>query len=94
MLLGVEYSYIPANAVLALYTDSDMFDGYTNREGWGVYVARELAANTELKVSLWDSEPIRTTGSTPNGPFNPVGLTSAFQQANRRRMQADLNFKF
>lgn len=93
-LLGVEYTYIPANAVLALYTDSDMFDGYTNREGFGVYLARELAANTELKLSLWDGEPIKTTGSTPNGPYNPTGLTSAYQQANRRRFQADVNFKF
>ncbi len=93
-LLGVEYSYIPANAVLALYTDSDMFDGYTNREGFGVYLARELAANTELKLSLWDGEPIKTTGSTPNGPYNPTGMTSAFQQANRRRFQADVNFNF
>jgi hypothetical protein len=93
-LLGIEYSYIEANAVLALYTDSDMFDGYTNREGFGVYLARELAANTELKLSLWDGEPIETTGSTPNGPYNPLGLTSSYQQANRRRFQADVNFKF
>ncbi|MEX2208410.1 MAG: putative porin [Myxococcota bacterium] len=94
-LLGIEYSYIPANAVLALYTDSDMFDGYTNREGIGVYLARELAANTELKLSLWDGEPIRTTGSSGgDGPFNPDTWTSANQQANRRRFQADVNFKF
>jgi hypothetical protein len=71
-----------------------MFDGYTNREGWGVYLARELAANTELRLSLWDGEPIETTQSVPNGPYNPAGMTSAFQQANRRRMQADVNFKF
>ncbi len=95
VLLGVTYNYIPANAVLALYTDSDMFDGYTNREGFGVYLARELAANTELKLSLWDGEPIRTTGSSSgDGPFNPDTWTSANQQANRRRLQADLNFKF
>jgi hypothetical protein len=93
-LLGVEYSYVPANAVLALYTDSDMFDGFTNREGWGVYIARELAASTELRLTLWDGEPIKTTGSTPNGPYDPAGMGTAFQQANRRRMQADLNFKF
>jgi hypothetical protein len=94
-LLGVEYSYVPANAVLALYTDSDMFDGYTNREGFGVYVAREVAPNTEFKVSLWDGEPIKTTASGGgNGPYNPNTWTSANQQANRRRLQADLNFKF
>jgi len=94
-LLGIEYSHVPANAVLALYTDSDMFDGYTNREGIGVYLARELAANTELKLSLWDGEPIKTTASGGgNGPYNPAMWTSANQQANRRRLQADVNFKF
>ncbi len=94
-LIGVEYSYIPANAVLSLYTDSDMFDGYTNREGFGVYVARELAVNTELKVSLWEGEPIKTTASGGNnGPYNPNTWTSANQQANRKRLQADVNFKF
>jgi len=94
-LLGVEYSHVPANAVLSLYTDSDMFDGYTNREGFGVYLARELAANTELKLSLWDGEPIKTTASGGgNGPYNPNTWTSANQQANRRRFQADVNFKF
>jgi hypothetical protein len=92
-LLGVEYSHIEANSVLALYTDSDMFDGYTNREGFGVYVARELAANTELKVSLWDEQPIKTTASGEgNGPYNIS--SSADSQANRKRLQADVNFKF
>jgi hypothetical protein len=97
-LIGVEYSYIPANAVLSLYTDSDMFDGYTNREGFGVYLSRELAANTELKLSLWDGEPIKTTASGGgDGPFNPDDFstwTTGSHQADRRRFQADVNFKF
>ena len=94
-LFGVEYSHIPANAVLALYTDSDMFDGRTNREGFGIYLARELAANTELKVSLWDGQPIKTTASGDgDGPYNPDTTTSANHQANRKRLQADVNFKF
>lgn len=92
-LLGVEYSHIPANAVLGLYTDSDMFDGYTNREGFGIYLARELAVNTEFKLSLWEGEPIKTTGSGGgDGPYNIS--TSTDQQANRKRLQADVNFKF
>ena len=94
-LLGVEYSHVPANAVLSLYTDSDMFDGYTNREGIGVYLAREIAANTELRLTLFEGEPIATTGSGGgNGPYNPNTWTSANQQANRKRFHADVNFKF
>ncbi len=94
-LLGIEYSHIPANAVLGLYTDSDMFDGYTNREGIGVYLARQLASNTEFKLSLWDGEPIKTTASgSGDGPYNTSANESANQKANRRRLQADVNFKF
>lgn len=94
-LLGIVYSHIPANSVLALYTDSDMFDGYTNREGFGVYVARELAANTEFKLSFWEGEPIKTTASGGgDGPYNPTEYESAAQKANRKRLQADVNFKF
>lgn len=92
-LIGIEYQHIEANSVLALYTDSDMFDGFTNRQGFGVYVAREIAANTELKLSLWDEQPIKTTASGEgNGPYNIS--PSADSQANRKRLQADVNFKF
>jgi hypothetical protein len=97
-LLGVEYTYIPANAILSLYTDSDMFDGFTNREGVGVYVSRELAPNTEFKLTFWEGEPIRTTASGGGGgPYNPDDFTSWVtdsHRANRKRMYADLNFKF
>jgi Putative porin len=92
-LLGIEYSHIPANSVLGLYTDSDVFDGFVNREGFGIYLAREVAANTEFKLSLWEGQPIKTTASGEgNGPYNIS--TSSDQQANRKRLQADLNFKF
>ena len=92
-LLGVEYSHIPANSVLGLYTDSDMFDGVTNREGFGVYLVRELAVNTEFKLSLWEGEPIKTTGTTAgSGPYSIS--TTADESANRKRLQADVNFKF
>ena len=60
--------------MLALYTDSDMFDGFTNREGFGVYVARELAANTELKLSLWDGRADQDHRQRRrDGPYNPLG---------------------
>ena len=91
--LGVEYQWVEANAVIAEYTDSDMFDGKTNRRGFGFYGARELAANTELKVSLWEENAIKTTDSgLGDGPYNIS--TGTDSQANRSRLQVDLNFKY
>jgi Putative porin len=90
---GVAWQHVEANAVPALYTDSDMFDGLTNREGWSLYGFRELWTNTEVRLSLWNEKPIKTTASgTGTGPFNIS--TSTDSQAYRYRMQADLNFKF
>lgn len=90
---GVAFQHVEANAVPAQYTDSDMFDGRTNREGWAFYGFREIATNTEVRLWLWDGHPIRTTASgAGGGPFNISGTTDS--QANRRRLQADLNFKF
>jgi hypothetical protein len=91
--VGLAWEYVEANAVPALYTDSDTFDGLTNRQGWALYGAREIATNTELKLSLWDERPIKTTASgAGNGPFNISTATDS--QATRYRLQADLNFKF
>jgi hypothetical protein len=91
--VGLAWQHIEANAVPALYTDSDMFDGQTNREGWALYGSRELWSNTEFKLSLWDKAPIKTTASgTGTGPFNISPATDS--QAERYRLQADLNFKF
>lgn len=91
--MGLAYQWVEANSVIAEYTDSDMFDGKTNRKGWAVYGARELAQNTELKVSLWDESPIKTTASgVGGGPYNIS--TAVDSQARRRRLQFDLNFKY
>ena len=70
-----------------------MFDGQTNREGWALYGFREIWTNTELRLSLWDKRPIKTTASgLGNGPFNISTATDS--QATRYRLQADLNFKY
>ena len=91
--LGVAYQWIEANSVIAEYTDSDMFDGRTNRRGWAFYGARELAANTELKISLWEENAIKTTDSGDGGgPYNQGAGPDS--QANRSRLQVDLNFKY
>jgi hypothetical protein len=91
--LGAAWQHIEANAVSAQYTDSDMFDQKTNRQGFALYGYREVATNTELRLSLWDGHPIKTTASgAGNGPFNIS--TGTDSQANRVRLQADMNFKY
>ena len=90
---GAAFNHVEANAVVAQYTDSDMFDGRTNREGWALYIWREILPNTELRFTLWDQHPIKTTASgLGNGPFNISATTDS--QASRRRGQFDVNFKF
>jgi hypothetical protein len=70
-----------------------MFDGRTNRRGYAFYGARELAENTELKISLWEQDPIKTTQSgVGGGPYNISGSTDS--QTDRSRLQVDLNFKY
>jgi hypothetical protein len=91
--LGVCYNHVEANAVLGLYTDSDLFDGFTNREGFGVYASHAFSSYSEFKLTLWEGEPIKTTASgNDNGPYNIS--TSSDHAANRKRLQADVNFKF
>ena len=91
--VGVAWQHVEANAVPSLYTDSDMFDGLTNREGWALYASREIFANTEVRLWLWDESPIKTTQSgVGGGPFNISTATDS--QANRLRLQTDLMLKF
>jgi hypothetical protein len=91
--LGLAWQHVEANAVSAQYTDSDMFDTKTNRQGFALYGFREVAANTEVRLSLWEGRPIKTTASgAGDGPFNISTTTDS--QANRLRLQADMNFKY
>ena len=48
VMIGAGYYHLEANFSPAQYTDSDLFDGFTNREGFLVYAAREIFTNTEL----------------------------------------------
>jgi len=91
--LGLAYNHVEANGVLGLYTDSDLFDGYTNREGFGIYATHAFSPYSDFKLTLWEGTPIKTTASgEDNGPYNiSPGVD---HQANRKRLQADVNFRF
>lgn len=83
--LGVGYWHIAANAFPSQFIDSDLFDGYTNREGWAAYASRAIWKNTTLDLTAFLTDEIE-----PNVP--PYG--DSVPNADRVRLQADLVFKF
>jgi hypothetical protein len=85
VMLGVGYFSFEANFWPAQFTDSDLFDGFTNRKGWAFYGSREILPNTELSVQLFVSDELRP--STTSFPTSVSG-------ADRLRLQTDLLVKF
>ena len=86
--VGGAYFHVGANSVMAQFTDSDLFDGSTNRKGWVFYASKKIASGTELKVSYFDSDYIKDTGGGM-GPFS-----SSLGGSKRRRLQTDIAFVF
>lgn len=92
--LGLGYARVEANSIVSLTTDSDMFDGFTNRKGWVAYASRSILQNTDLHVTLFRSEELLDTGAFDGcggacGPFS-----SSVADAERYRLQADLMMRF
>ena len=91
---GFGFWHIEANAFPSMFTDSDLFDGFTNREGWAVYTSRNLLKNVDLNFTAFISDPIKT-----GGPYNgqsavpPTGGGSV-AGSDRVRTQLDLVIKF
>jgi len=84
IMLGAGYYHLEANFSPPQFTDSDLFDGYTNREGFLVYASREIFANTELNLTLFSGDAIE------DGPAFDLEAESA----DRYRLQTDLVVKF
>jgi hypothetical protein len=85
VLVGAGYYEQEANFAPAQFTDSDLFDGFTNREGWLVYLGRELWPNTELNVTFFKGDAI-----DDDAIFAVPGAPSA----DRMRLQTDFLVKF
>jgi hypothetical protein len=83
--IGAGYYSQEANFSPAQFTDSDLFDGFTNREGWLVWAGRELWANTELNVTFFKDDAIEDDAifAVPGAP-----------SADRMRLQTDFLVKF
>jgi len=82
--LGAGYWSIQANSMPSMFIDSDFLDGRTNRQGWAFYGGKQILENTELKLTLFVIEPIRTG----------IGFEPSVRNANRLRLQSDIVFKF
>jgi hypothetical protein len=82
--LGAGYWSIEANAFPSMFIDSDFLDGRTNRKGWAFYGSRQILEDTELKLTLFVIEPIRTGDS----------FISSILDSDRLRLQSDIVFKF
>jgi hypothetical protein len=94
--LGAGYYRLEANFSPAQFIDSDLFDGFTNRKGWTVYLSRQIAHNTDLNLTLFKSHDIRD-GGTPGGPYDTTGLDNDHVSdggSNRFRLQTDVVVKF
>ena len=82
--LGGGYWSIQANAFPSMFIDSDFLDGRTNRQGWAFYGAKQILENTELKLTLFLIEPVRTG----------MAFEELVANSDRIRMQSDIVFKF
>ncbi len=83
--LGFGYYEVEANFFPAQFTDSDLFDGFTNRKGFTVYGSRQILPNTDLNVTLFKSSELRSG--------LPVFARSV-GNADRIRLQTDIVVKF
>lgn len=89
VMIGAGYYYLEANFSPAQFTDSDLFDGFTNREGFLVYLSREIFKNTELNVTFFSGEEIDDDADFDLSVVDP-DVTSA----ERFRLQTDVVVKF
>lgn len=85
VMIGAGYYQLEANFWPAQFTDSDLFDGFTNRKGWTVYGARQILPNTELNITLFLGDVLDS---------DRPAFASSVGGAERIRLQTDLVVKF
>ena len=82
--VGFAYFRLEANALPAVFIDSDLTDGLTNRDGYKISLQRQLLRNLELVYELYLSNRIRE-----GAPY-----VDSIAGARRTRMRVDLKVKF
>lgn len=86
--IGGGFFYVEANSVISQFTDSDLFDGFTNRKGWVFYGSRQILKNTDVNVTLFDGDSIENSGAFA------AAATRSIRDADRKRLQTDIVFSF
>jgi hypothetical protein len=89
IMIGGGWYHVEANFSPPQFTDSDLFDGFTNREGFLVYAARELFSNTELNLTFFSGDEIEDDPA-----FDLTTVDPDVPSAERYRLQTDLVVKF
>jgi hypothetical protein len=80
--LGFAYSEVETNSTLRTFTDSDFLGGSTNRKGAVLYATRQVAKNTDLKLTVYKSKPLEKS------------IDANLKRSDRLRVTTDLMFKF
>ena len=83
-LLGVGYYALEADFSPALYIDSDLTDGFTNRTGWAFYGTRQILSNTELTFELFMSDALDSSAL----------FSTSVANSERFRLRSDVVVKF
>jgi hypothetical protein len=86
--VGAAFFEVEPNAIVALFTDSDILDGRSNGRGYVFFASRFLFPGIELRVTLSDTDSLRNR-ARGTGPF--VG---ALSNRDRKRLQTDLLVSF
>jgi hypothetical protein len=80
--LGVGYAEVETNSTLRSFTDSDFLGASTNRKGAVLYATRQVAKNTDLKLTVYKSKPLEKS------------IDANLARSERLRVTTDLRFKF
>jgi len=87
------YASMPRNGTIALFTDSDFFDGFVNARGWGVTLAQAFNRWTTLRASyLWSEErssDCKAFGDTGQALLCDTSIWENAALAQFRRQQLD-----
>ncbi|MEN8181869.1 MAG: putative porin [Myxococcota bacterium] len=82
--VGLGYYQLEANFTPAMFIDSDLTDGKTNRKAWTLYFSRQILRNTDVNVTLFKSDRLES------GPL----FAESVGGSDRYRLQTDINVKF
>jgi hypothetical protein len=82
--IGAGYFWLEANAVPAQFMDSDIFDGTTNGQGWGIFGAKQIYPRTDLEFSLFLGDALN----------EDILWQPAVARSNRVRLRTDVRVNF